>query len=535
MSAGPLPSYASSRAVLIGTAAYTSRDLRAIPHSARNIRGLADVLTDGTLGGFAAADVRLVDDPGTAQDIMAPVAEAAARAENVLLVYYSGHGLLTAGGELHLGLTGSEPGQDWTSLPFSYLAGVVKRSRANVKIVILDSCYSGRAHCDLMGAESRLVTDQLAVFQGVYSLTSAPGNRTSKAPPGARYSAFTGHLLGVVRDGLADAGPVLSLSELYEEVRRRMRAAELAPPEECGKTGAGAFPLVRNRLDRPREPAPPPVPPVPPPVPPAVAAPERRPAREPERPAVAVPPAAVTGGKIRFATVKAGGYRMEDVTARLKEVEATVADPERWSRAAPPYFRTEGRRTRHGFDIAEVDAHIERHRREPATFEDALRLVLILRGFTLAEAGARRAGRVAATLRRSYRMAERERLIGRTTNSSTRTVAFTDTHLYVLNAPTAIRIPYSRLGDLSLSVSTGMERVVTVTDQGGSAEDVLTVTTVLTFGHQRLEFTEGWEHPLLSALRSFLPAMAQLRERHPEWFPEPSSRVQPASAHHGTR
>ncbi|MEU8434626.1 caspase family protein [Streptomyces sp. NPDC029216] len=502
MSAGPFPSYASSRAVLVGTGSYVSRDLKAIPHSARNIRGLADVLTDRALGGFAARDVRLVDDPGKAQDIMAPVAAAAREAQDVLLVYYSGHGLLTAGGALHLSLTESEPGQDWTSLPFSYLAGIVKQSPASVRIVVLDACYSGRAHADLMGAESRLVTDQLAAFQGIYSLTSAPEDRTSKAPPGATYSAFTGFLLDTVRKGLSGAGPVLSLSEVYEEVRRRMWAEGLNLPQDCGKTGAGTFPFVRNRLDHPPEPVPDPDPdPGPLPV------------------AAAVPRARTADGKLHFTTVKGGGYRMDEVNARLAEVRATAADPERWSQAAPPYFRTESRRKFHGFDVAEVNAHVEEHRHRPATFEDALRLVLLLQGCTLVRDGGPRLTWAANSLRKRYGMAEEERLVGRTANSLARAVAFSDTHLYVVDAPRALRVPYVRLQELSLSVSSRVERVVTVTDLAGSSEDVPTFTTVYAFGHHRLEVTEGEGHPLLTAVRAFLPAMADLRARHPEWFP----------------
>ncbi|WP_030303771.1 caspase family protein [Streptomyces katrae] len=243
MSGPSFPSFGSARAVLIGAASYTSRDLTPIPHSARNIRGLEAALTDGALGGFATDDVRLVDDPDKPRDIMEPVWAAAEEAEDVLLVYYSGHGLIAgATGDLHLSMTESEPGQDWTSLRFSYLAGVVKQSRADVKIVILDSCFSGLAHSDLMGADSRLITDQLAAVRGVYSLTSAPGDRRSKAPAGARYSAFTGFLLGAMQEGVQGAGPLLGANDLYNEVLRRMRDTGLPLPEECGKTGAGDFP-----------------------------------------------------------------------------------------------------------------------------------------------------------------------------------------------------------------------------------------------------------------------------------------------------
>lgn len=514
MSGPSFPSFGSARAVLIGAASYTSRDLTPIPHSARNIRGLEAALTDGALGGFARDDVRLVDDPDKAQDIMEPVRTAAEEAEDVLLVYYSGHGLIAgATGDLHLSMTESEPGQDWTSLRFSYLAGVVKQSRADVKIVILDSCFSGLAHSDLMGAESRLITDQLAAVRGVYSLTSAPGDRRSKAPAGARYSAFTGFLLGAMQEGVQGAGPLLGANDLYNEVLRRMRDTSLPLPEECGKTGAGDFPLVRNRAFPPPAPKPEPVPePIPVPVP--------RERAVPAAGGVPVPRATTPAGGPAFATVQSAGYRIGDVNARLAKVIATVASPDQWSQAAPPYFRTESGRKYHGYDVAEVNAYIERHRHEPTTFADALRLVLMLQGFIL-ERGTGRPGWLASVRRKRFGMADGEQLVGRATNSARRTIAFTDTHLCVSDPPDLLRIPYSRLEDLSLSVSWHQERVVTVTDQAGLCEDVLIVVTALRFGHHEVRISEGSNHPLLSALRRFLAAMADLRERHPEWFARP--------------
>lgn len=511
MSGPSSPSYASARAVLIGSATYHSQDLEAIPHSARNIRGLREVITDRTLGGFAPGDVRLVDDPGKAQDVMDPVTEAAAQARGVLLVYYSGHGLLTTAGDLHLGLTESEPGQDWTSLAFSYLAGVVKQSRANVKIVILDACYSGRAHSDLMGAESRLVTEQLAAYHGVYSLTSAPGHRTSTAPKGAVHSAFTGFLLEAAREGVPGDGPVLCLSDLYAEVRRRMRSTRFALPEECGKTGAGALPFVRNRAFTPPATRPPGPAPEDRPVP------EPGPGRLPSPGPAQVPRAAVRPDGPTFTTVLAGGYRMGEVNARLAEVVASVADPGRWLNQGPPYFRSESRRKSHGYDVAEVDAHIERHRRRPATFMDALRLVLLLQRFTPA-GDTWRPDWWTSAQRKRYGMADGERLVGRAPEGAGRAVVFTDTHLCVVQSPELLRVPYSRLAALSLSVSRHEENVVTVTDQAAICEAVVIFVTTLWFGSERMTVREGSNHPVLSALRRFLPAMADLRARHPECF-----------------
>ncbi|NNN30396.1 hypothetical protein HLK59_08450 [Streptomyces sp. S3(2020)] len=218
-----------------------------IPHSYNNIRGLAGVLTDPELSSFTPEHVRMVDDPATPADIMQPLKQAAEGAEDILLVYYSGHGQLSGeNSELHLTLTDSEPDAPWSSLPFSYIADVIKQSGASTKIVVLDCCYSGRAHSDLMSDPSQLVKDQLAV-EGLYCLTSAPKDRRSKAPDGDTYSAFTHHLLDTLKGGIPAAGPLLRMTDIYGDVRKRMRATKFPLPEQCNKKEAGGFPLARNR------------------------------------------------------------------------------------------------------------------------------------------------------------------------------------------------------------------------------------------------------------------------------------------------
>ncbi|MFB8127042.1 caspase family protein [Streptomyces bacillaris] len=235
----------AARAVLIGTATY--RTLNKIPHSYNNIRGLAEVLTAPELSSFTPDHVRLIDDPATPADIMQPLKQSAEEAEDILLVYYSGHGQLSGeNSELHLTLTGSEPEAPWSSLPFPYVADIIKQSDASTKIVVLDCCYSGRAHSDLMSDPLQLVKDQLA-SEGLYCLTSAPKHRTSKAPEGHTYSAFTHYLLDTLKDGVPAAGPLLRMTDIYGNVRKRMRATRFPLPEQCNKKEAGDFPLVRNR------------------------------------------------------------------------------------------------------------------------------------------------------------------------------------------------------------------------------------------------------------------------------------------------
>ncbi|MFJ5549237.1 caspase family protein [Streptomyces sp. NPDC093225] len=515
-----LPSFTSARAVLVGTGTYVPGRLAPIPHSLRNIHGLADVLTDGVRGGFARHHVALVPDPDRPEEIMRPVQEAAEQAQEALLVYYSGHGLLENDSQdLHLSLTTSEPGKAWTSLPFGYLAEALKESRATVKIVILDCCFSGRAHAGLMGDESRLIMDQLA-HRGLYCLTSAPETKRSLAPAGETYSAFTGCLLTTMENGVADAGPVLRMGDLWAEVYRRMRATRYPLPEQSSKKNAADFPLVANKAY---------VPPPPPPPTPVEATPASRPAPTPR------PRATTPTGRLAFDTVSGGGYDIEKVHAEIDGILAGVSHPDHWRRVRPPYFPRVSGKGRHGFDSQQVDAYVEQHRREPTTFVDALRVVLIRQDMALVSDG-EAGGRKIAKLGRKCGLAADERLIGYVKSSwydsHSTEFACSDRCLCLADlARGLVRVPYAELPAVGVSSATRTETWSGSTDQGGFGGESTIVTTTVRYGGGRVEFREGLGTPLLHALQGVRRGMADLALRHPEWFggPGPSGPHVPVS------
>src|SRR3984957_13918453 len=84
---------ARSRIVLLGTPAYIDPGLLDVPVVANNVADLAAVLIDPDLGGFDPVHcVTVPADVGVAEggDLLT---EAAAEAEDPLLLYYSRHGV----------------------------------------------------------------------------------------------------------------------------------------------------------------------------------------------------------------------------------------------------------------------------------------------------------------------------------------------------------------------------------------------------------------------------------------------------------
>jgi hypothetical protein len=251
-----LPQFTASRAVLIGTARYDNTALSDLPAVEYNVIDLHAVLTDEVVSGFPPAAVEVVHNPRDAREVMDPVLRASIAATDLLLVYFAGHGLLMGEtADLHLATAGTIPEQPWTGLPFQHLARVIRRSPAEVKILLLDCCYSGRAARDLMGDPVHLAVDQVSV-DGVYVMTSTSGTRAGKAPLEHRHTAFTGGLLDVMRGGCTSAEDLLGMSTLYDAVRQRMTRHGWPVPEQYHKNNAGNLALVRNAVRRRPVPAP---------------------------------------------------------------------------------------------------------------------------------------------------------------------------------------------------------------------------------------------------------------------------------------
>jgi uncharacterized caspase-like protein len=182
--------------VLIG-ASHFAAGLRLpdIPAVEANLTALRQVLTSPDTGVLRPEFCRVLLDPASADEVGAAFSDMVAAATDLLLVYYSGHGLVDdSNGQLHLALAHTQPHRArWTALPLELLRGEIADSAAVTRVLVLDCCFSGRA-IEAMAADQGVTSGQLDVA-GTYTLTSTAANAVSLAPPGDRFTAFTGALL----------------------------------------------------------------------------------------------------------------------------------------------------------------------------------------------------------------------------------------------------------------------------------------------------------------------------------------------------
>lgn len=241
-----------SQAVLVGASAY--RHLPPLPATSNNVAGLAECLRDGHLLGLPKRSCRVVVDPKSLAELLDPIEDAAATAEDTLIVYFAGHGMIhPRTGELLLALVTSSPGKSYSAVEYNKVRDILADARALRRVAILDCCYSGRAMDGGM-ADPDALADGLSET-GTFVLASTPPNRQALAPPGERYTAFTGELIELLRAGVPGGQEFLDLNEIYRHTRRQLDLRRLPLPQKREGNTGGGLALARNVRWRPPLPA----------------------------------------------------------------------------------------------------------------------------------------------------------------------------------------------------------------------------------------------------------------------------------------
>jgi hypothetical protein len=238
-----LPDPRRSYAVLIGSSRYGSAELSDLPAVARNLAGLAEVLTDPALGGFPPDRCIVVPDPASARAAGRTLREYAARAEDTLLIYWAGHGRPGPGDEFHLSVTGAAGGPPADALAVGRVREALLRSPAAHRILILDCCFGGGV-VPVTGVTWALLGQ--AATEGADVLVSAPPSPVYFSGPRETYTAFTGALIAVMRNGIAGGPEFLTLGTIYGQLLYALASRGLPRPQQSGTGTAGQLALARN-------------------------------------------------------------------------------------------------------------------------------------------------------------------------------------------------------------------------------------------------------------------------------------------------
>ncbi|WSQ15096.1 caspase family protein [Streptomyces sp. NBC_01231] len=235
-------------AVLIGISRYQDPSLPDVPAVLNSISAMHGLLTAPDLCGWPANRVHVYMDPADTTALALEVHRLAEETTGALLLYFVGHGVVTRTGALCLATGATQLRYpDLTGLEYDKVRNALLDSPAQVKLVILDCCYSGRVIHGLTGAGESHLADTTDI-RGVYTLTAA--DRIAHVPPAKEQetacTSFTGALRDVVHQGIPGAPPMLALTDIYPKLRNTLKARGLPEPNQRGTDTVEAYPFSRN-------------------------------------------------------------------------------------------------------------------------------------------------------------------------------------------------------------------------------------------------------------------------------------------------
>jgi tetratricopeptide (TPR) repeat protein len=220
----------SKFALLIGVSQYSS-DLKALPAAERDIEALKQVLQQPDVGGFT--EVKAIANPDliTMQLEIQRLFSRDRRRDDLLLLFFSGHGITDEQGWLYFATphTSKEEVQA-TTVSAHFVQGVMNNCRAKRQILILDCCFSGAF---AKGLQSKAVSDvdisAKLGGEGRAVLTSSTSTQYSFEQDGSDLSIYTHYIVEGLESGSADLdhdGRV-SVDELHKYASEKVR--EMTP------------------------------------------------------------------------------------------------------------------------------------------------------------------------------------------------------------------------------------------------------------------------------------------------------------------
>jgi hypothetical protein len=285
------------RALLIGNSTYPvdEHNLQNLKGPVKDIAALNRALIDGNTGLFDDLDVTLLPEASSTRALrtLSKFFGAADR-DDVLLVYFSGHGKLDQNGRLHLCMQDTETTDLLsTAVSSTRINEFAEASRARNVVIVLDCCHAGAFRGGDFG-------DAVA-GPGRYVLTSCRGAQLANdATLENGTSYFTQHLvdglLGAAAD--RDRDGYVDFSDLYAYVDHRLREEGKQIPQRR-VNGDGDLRLAKRTTPSGNLPA-------------------------AEQPAMALPTGAGTGSK------DAATIPTVVESAKLAD-KATVKRPSRWT------------------------------------------------------------------------------------------------------------------------------------------------------------------------------------------------------------
>ncbi len=214
-------------ALIIGNSHYQDPQLARLVAPGEDVADLTDVLRDAAIGGFDQV-TPLINETDAAVRLSIEDFFADKKPDDLLVIYFSGHGVRDEQGQLFLAVNNTRANRlRATAIPAEFITREMDRSRSRRQVLILDCCHSGA-----FAQGSKAVTGESAgtgpTFEGsgygrvVLTATDATQYawEGDKIIGEADNSLFTHFVVEGLRSGSADTNGdgQITLDEMYDYV-----------------------------------------------------------------------------------------------------------------------------------------------------------------------------------------------------------------------------------------------------------------------------------------------------------------------------
>jgi len=226
-------------ALLIGVSEYEP-GLNPLPGAVKDVEAMQRVLAHPEMGGFAQKNITVLKNPQRQvieNDIYKLFDNR--QKDDLLLFYFSGHGVKDESGNLYLSSRGTYKDNGKLVIPSavaaSYLHGRINYSKSQRQVVILDCCFSGAIAKGMSVKDDGTVNVQEQLGgKGRAILTSSTSTQYSFEQEGSELSVYTQYLVEGIEKGAADKDNDgwISVDELHEYASSKVREAAPAMTPE---------------------------------------------------------------------------------------------------------------------------------------------------------------------------------------------------------------------------------------------------------------------------------------------------------------
>jgi hypothetical protein len=216
-------------ALIIGNNKYNDPKLAQLKTPAADSQALAKILDDQTIGSFDEV-TPLINKTETQVRRAISAFLTNKKPDDLILLYFSGHGVLDDRGRLYLALKDTQVDLlKATSIPSSFVADEMDSCRSKRQILILDCCHSGAFARGTKG-EQKAITETTFEGSGFGRVVLTASDSTQYALEGdqvikqTELSLFTHFLLEGLKTGEADTNNdgLIALDEWYDYTYARV-------------------------------------------------------------------------------------------------------------------------------------------------------------------------------------------------------------------------------------------------------------------------------------------------------------------------